>query len=267
MSETIQIIPEHLLHQPLVPRFVLRTEAYIDPVTSEPQPHAAIDALHEAREAWEEMRALDPDYFIGAVVFGSSVKGRFTNNHRFDGHASDIDMMILADPECGGKRQQFTAPNVQEILRSRVVEKRVFSGLGGQPPHIINVNPDHFIPVVEISKKIIDRVILNMVKHYIRKEGEEFPAYKVGLKALYVPFMMRLGSGKLQEYRKHILDRIEGYAADCEPDQLWRAIAVEIYYFEEAKTRSDQKRANIYLPKTIAEARHYFKLADAGLGE
>ncbi len=238
------------------PRFVLATERYVDPV-GEPQPHAAAETLHVVRAAWNELRATCPAYYIGATIFGSSIKGRFTNRDRYDGHSSDIDMMLFVDPAL------HAAAPVKDFQAKAFLDgwlaKHTRTDRFGWPLHEVHLTGVGNYESVDLSPESIDEVLARMIEAY-NEDDREDRTFFVSHKSIFGPFLLRLGNGELPVYRRYILDAIEREAGTTNPDELWLGVARQVYRFEECKVRSTGKPATIFLPRTVAAARRYYHL-------
>lgn len=206
----------------------------------------ASEVLRTVREGWNEMHASNPDFYVGMTVFGSAVKGRIHEGSDVDGmifvdmdsdHAKSLEPGTLTD---GPKQDvgRFILPHLQEKGYGETFQD------GGS------------YRVMGLSQELIELGIKGAETRLDRGVRSELIAISNSVTAM---FCMRVGEGRLQEFRKTYLDRL---SASKHGETIWNLVMDDLR-LEEEKRRD----ANIYLPRSLDEAYGYFNIARGDEGK
>jgi hypothetical protein len=217
------------------PRFELATPFGPNANETGQDTQFAPEALHTLRDGWEEMHAQSPDFYVGMAVHGSVVKGR-SHEH------SDVDGIVFFDPDAPSVQSlsyvdmlRKPTADIRNTILKRLREKSLaetFTSLGSYNK-------------VAMNEGIIDKALAG------GELGGPLVPGRIGQDIMQL-FCMRIGSGKLLEYRARVLDKLSQLENG---EQIWQALMSDLASYEEAR-----RDAKIYLPPTIKDGYDYFRV-------
>lgn len=241
------------------PRFEFASPYWPESYDNNPQSKLPLLILHTVRDTWNEMHREDPDFFCGLTVHGSLVKGRSHDE-------SDIDPIIYtskdtveatldkykviydrtASYEPTSSAKEFVERRFREVLGAQskgkpIPESFLRSELWG---NMVLPN-DYFKRIVPVASK--------MLKWCLKHNEKTFFPYPVDHL-----FHLRVGPGRINEYRRDVLDGMGNLSSKKYPnlaDSAWQAVRNSVVAVEEWN-----RGATIYFPETYDEARQYFGL-------
>jgi len=242
-------------------RFEIASPYWPNTYDNNPPTKLPLQILHIIRAGWEEMRAEDPDFFLGMTVHGSLVKGRSHDE-------SDIDPIIIADENAAAvtldkhgikydkdasyepyiSAKEFLTTRFQQVLKEPLAEAGIpknFAKSEVWAPIVLPNPGEYFTHIVPRFKK--------QLTWCIRHDKELFFPYPVDM-----IFRMRIGSGYIQDYRRSVIESMATLTSRNNPnlgEMAWNAVSTKLVREEEWN-----RNATIYFPETIEEARTYFHL-------
>lgn len=199
--------------------------------------------LRQVRRNWRQLEAVNPDFFVGATVFGSSVKGRMHT-------ASDIDVALFVDPDAAnGAISDADA----EIMQA-------FLALPDPSETAADQNASDCVVAAPILIAANERIV--------RAEAARFAtdrAARENLLGFTTPgvmmFTLSLGSNPekrgatLTTLRGAYLDELERHGEDGEA--TYRYLMERVYRIEDFFSRAPSR-----LPKSINDARRYWHIPE-----
>lgn len=240
-----------------LPRFEFASPYWPDPYDNIPQSRLPLLILHTVRDAWEQMRSEDPDFFCGLTLHGSLVKGRSHDE-------SDVDPVIYTNKDAAAatllkykvafdrsasyeptaSAKEFVERRFTETFRSQAAGKTI---------------PESFFRS-EIWANIV--LPVGYFKHVIPAASSTLKWCLKHKERTFVPypvehlFHLRVGMGRINEYRRDVLDGMGNLSSRKYPnlpDLAWQAVRNSVVGTEEWN-----RGATIYFPETYDEARQYF---------
>lgn len=243
------------------PRFEIASPYWPASFHNDPPSKLPLQILHIIRAGWEEMRAEDPNFFLGMTLHGSLIKGRSHDE-------SDIDPIIVADENVAAATLQkhgvnymqeasyepyisaknFLTTRFQQIMKAPLADAGLPESFAKSEVWSPIVLPDpqrYFTTIVPRYRK--------MLTWCLKHDKELFFPYPVEM-----IFRMRVGSGHIQDFRRSVIDSIERLNSKKHPDLAvlaWQGLAKNVVKEEELN-----REATIYFPQTTKDAREYFRL-------
>lgn len=197
----------------------------------------AAELLHAVRDGWEEMRAENPDGFVGLTIHGSTIKGRIHDQ-------SDVDPIIFFDQTAfgsGGMAEHIGKDMTEVAYREHVVPRIEEAGYGSTFRNRWGVFP-----------RVVNEPAVVKYLGYITRDAERTGAVTPSRNGDTLPslFFMRVGSGHIPEYRQTVLDTL---ADSPVGEAVWKSLMWAVQDDEEHR-----RGATIYLPDTIQDGYEYF---------
>ena len=194
----------------------------------------AKEILHDLRSGWEDLRATEPELYVGCTVHGSSVKGRMHDK-------SDLDVTVFFDPDSSGLK----GFDLSKYLRTNqgIVTKAVN---GPRPGHAANLK-DRIVSFMHVgmNDRLIDESIASLEAAHAKSQGASSSSY-ISL------FDLRIGGGKVAHFRQKMLSSI---AQSEHADEIWKQLAAEVVRHDEHR-----RGAQIYFPDNLRRADEHYGL-------
>jgi|GEM_PF-4031430 len=238
-------------------RFELASPYGPDATPDNPDREFAPEILHALRDSWEQLRAENPDYYIGLTVWGSAVKGRMhEETNKFD--HSDVDVTVFlsdaAEPYwsdiLGAEVKEFSQINsvldalMQQQLGVGIPEELVQASFRSISEERLQEEVDYLVEALKVPRGLSE----------LEAELDEEDILERG--KIVVPdvirdlFAVQVGSGEIRNMRQYLLDVI---GAQPEAEKIWTMIRGGVVAKEE-----HNRKAKIYFPDNLESAQKMY---------